>query len=163
LALPWSLPAANGLAAAPVLFLAGAGHAAAFAPLAVAVTARARPDQASSLSGMLSTGATLDAPLPPPGGRAGRGGAGGRRGGRGGLRGQDGDRPYGDGAETTKIGSVLSGPVAQPGQSGRLIIGWSWVRSPAGPPPAFFDLIRVELERFRYLRSWVIGVCAGIY
>jgi MFS family permease len=47
--------------ACPLLFLAGAGHAAAFAPLAVAVTARARPDQASSLSGMLSTGTTLAA------------------------------------------------------------------------------------------------------
>jgi MFS family permease len=47
--------------AGPLLFLAGAGHAAAFAPLAVAVTARARRDQASSLSGMLSTGTTLAA------------------------------------------------------------------------------------------------------
>jgi MFS family permease len=47
--------------ACPLLFLAGAGHAAAFAPLTVAVMARARPDQASSLSGMLSTGTTLAA------------------------------------------------------------------------------------------------------
>jgi hypothetical protein len=43
------------------MFGAGAAHAAAFAPLAVAVTARARPEQAASLSGMLSTATTLAA------------------------------------------------------------------------------------------------------
>lgn len=48
---------------APLLFLGGAGHAAAFAPLAVTVTARARSHQASSLSGLLSTGTTLAAVL----------------------------------------------------------------------------------------------------
>ncbi|HEY4026521.1 MAG TPA: MFS transporter [Candidatus Dormibacteraeota bacterium] len=48
---------------APLMFLAGGGHAAAFAPLAVAVTARARREQASSLSGLLSTGTTLAAVL----------------------------------------------------------------------------------------------------
>jgi MFS family permease len=52
---------ASPLVTAPPLFLAGMGHAAAFAPLAVAVTSRARPDQASTLSGMLSTGTTLAA------------------------------------------------------------------------------------------------------
>ncbi|HXM57783.1 MAG TPA: MFS transporter, partial [Candidatus Dormibacteraeota bacterium] len=45
----------------PLMFTAGAGHAAAFAPLAVALASRVRPDQASSLSGMLSTGTTLAA------------------------------------------------------------------------------------------------------
>jgi predicted MFS family arabinose efflux permease len=44
-----------------LMFGAGAAHAAAFAPLAVAVTARARPEQAASLSGMLSTATTLAA------------------------------------------------------------------------------------------------------
>jgi MFS family permease len=41
--------------ALPLLFVAGAGHAAAFAPLAVKVAERARSDQAASLSGLLST------------------------------------------------------------------------------------------------------------
>jgi len=51
----WPLPVAA------LMLGAGAGHAAAFAPLAVAVTARARPDQAASLSGMLSTATTVAA------------------------------------------------------------------------------------------------------
>src|SRR5205085_6967088 len=46
---------------AALMVAAGAAHAAAFAPLAVAVTTRARPEQAASLSGMLSTGTTLAA------------------------------------------------------------------------------------------------------
>lgn len=46
---------------APLMFAGGAGHAAAFAPVAVAVMARVRPDQASTLSGALSTGTTLAA------------------------------------------------------------------------------------------------------
>jgi MFS family permease len=47
----------------PLMLVAGAGHAAAFAPLAVAVTASVRPGQAASLSAMISTGTTLAAVL----------------------------------------------------------------------------------------------------
>lgn len=64
LALAAVLPAGGRpLIVAPLMFGAGAGHAAAFAPLAVAVAARARPDRAASLSGMISTGTTLAALL----------------------------------------------------------------------------------------------------
>src|SRR5262249_37343820 len=46
-----------------------------------------------------------------------------------------------------------SGPVATPGQSGRLIIGWSLVRVQPGPPLPHILRIRIALERIRTIGS----------
>src|SRR5215470_15415657 len=55
------------------------------------------------------------------------------------------------------------GPVAQPGQSGRLIIGWSLVRSQPGPPPLLFFQIRIGMERIRLIGSSFISRFTCIY